>query len=1344
MTRDSAMEIMITECEAELEAEDAARLRKGDVEEGLDRDSPWVKRTGWVRHFGTRDLLEVYGAAEWVNATDAKGRRAHSEDEEAARERLLLLRLGKSFDCEIERCCWRLDSVPTETLQWLASISTTAPNGTPFGRKGKEASMSKYRAVGQRYLGFCLRAYRLGREEAFERWGVSFTDEQWGLLGDVVYELDGEGISSSNDSGFFSGGEGDARDEEEEEAEDEEGEEGEDAANSRDAALDRAVFLFLVRSIKQHVGGNAYANPLLCFCAALGVTKRPLGYTEPHLYTGMLAAVMWLARLLLLETVFEGQTHKLEEVSVDKVLEFRSEHTEWMCTGTHTVVSTIIGWMAYGKGHRKRMGGQPSIRWEEAGEALFHNGERIAVEDFRRTFRNLVAEAEGLLDQMMAGSWVGVGQKLDMGRISDSLVRLGAGQSFATNPKNTWLESGPGKVMRLIGPSLWDAARNRWKLRAGKKWLRWLKLFREVLMVLVHVWGGQPGRGPEVMTLRHCDSWQLIRNVFLLDGQVMLVTDRDKMKAIRDNGRKVARFLPDRIGRMMVAYIAWLLPFERMLCRKCKLPESREDLLEFLWRDGSPRVWGTDRLSAVMARMTQAETGVRIGVARYRPIAIEMGRRIRGLAMKQLESQIEDDYDEDDNVDIDPVTGEPVDCGGSWNIVWDLQSTHGTRIARQHYAVNIGYPGKLQPEMVATFREISRLWHQFLEHEASPGLGTKRKGGQWQALAAKKARKAEAEPADPEAEMAAGLRKLLGPDATWRTEKQAECMRTIMALKHGQSAINVLPTGAGKSILFMLPAVMRDAGTSIVVVPYVALMDDLVTRATEMGADCIRFQPSLSAGRDSMARAARLVVVSADIVACAEFSAYADGLLGTGLLQRIFVDECHTVIMDVSYRAKLGELRSLHRYGCPLVLLTATLPVVLEDWFRQEMLAQSAVMVRDRTTKLNCRYRVEQVKPGKGAVEKHTVETVRWLGSRMVGNQKGVVYCRSKAQSEALAEEIGCDFHHSDMADQRRCEVREAWAEGRGHRWIVATTGLGTGIDIEGIVAVVHTEQPYGLVDFVQQTGRGARRAGEVVESIVIHDGRPGRDDPHRSFVDNINRSQIEAFVSTPGCRRAIIGAFMDGVAGETCGDLAGAEACDRCLAAAQDGGEGVEAGQGRVIWEAFGREEGRRVRTLLRWLDEVGDECATCHVRRHYKGLELTRVPDEPRHRKEGKWCTAVADEEYAEVRKKITFGELWCCFKCKLPLDWCKAMREGGEEGRCVYMDKVLPVVLLAVRRRWAKELALEEFGVDVEEREGFFKWLGMDRRFHGMGGTNALALWEAIIWKAYKGGRYWFPEE
>ncbi|WXC51053.1 hypothetical protein QX201_010758 [Fusarium graminearum] len=477
---------------------------------------------------------------------------------------------------------------------------------------------------------------------------------------------------------------------------------------------------------------------------------------------------------------------------------------------------------------------------------------------------------------------------------------------------------------------------------------------------------------------------------------------------------------------------------------------------------------------------------------------------------------------------------------------------------------------------------------------------------------------------------------------------------------------------------------------------------------------------------------------------------------------------------------------------------------MLEDWFRGEMLARSATIVRDRTVKLNCRYEVQQVKPGRDSVEDRTVEVIKQLDRHMTGCQKGVIYCRSKSQCEAIADEIGCGFHHSGMSEQDRHEARTIWAEGHNtSRWIAATTGLGTGIDIEGIVAVVHMEKPYGLVDFVQQIGRGGRRAGEVVRSVIIHDGRPPREDQHRSFVDDINQAQMEAFVSTLGCRRAIISAFMDGVAGETCKDINGATLCDRCELLQQDDdsretegdvdgviegetegetegdvdgviegetegetegdvdgviegetegetegdvdgviegetegeterevsqdkegeSESDEMRKGGRIWKAFGKEEGMRIKTLFRWLDDVAEECPVCHVRRHQKGLELGEVPNQPRHKKAGQWCEMVAEEGYNAARKAIRFKELSCCFICKLPLDWCKETQD--EEGKCIYKDKLLPVVLMGLRSWRVRDLAKSIFGVDPEDKKVFYRWLGVEKRFHGIKGTNAHAL-------------------
>ena len=152
-------------------------------------------------------------------------------------------------------------------------------------------------------------------------------------------------------------------------------------------------------------------------------------------------------------------------------------------------------------------------------------------------------------------------------------------------------------------------------------------------------------------------------------------------------------------------------------------------------------------------------------------------------------------------------------------------------------------------------------------------------------------------------------------------------------------------------------------------------------------------------------------------------------------------------------------------------MLTATLLVLMERSFRRYMLMEDAPIVRVKTTKRNVRYRI--VTPPKGssdaAVEDSVVEEVRCLDARMSRGQRGVVFCRTTAQCEQVAEKIGCSYHHSgkSMIDAQRKAARERWANGESEsRWIVAMTGLGTGIDLRGLVAVIHLEDPYGLVDY--------------------------------------------------------------------------------------------------------------------------------------------------------------------------------------------------------------------------------------------------------------------------------------
>ena len=1392
---------MLTQYGRVLKKEEDERRRTAQKPGGIDHDSTWINKTGWAKHFQGRDLKRIY---QLGLGPKSKAVRRGMRDGAEREEQETLARLIESFDREMSRCVGRLERVPNETLRWLNSINPETPVGQPFKLKEHESSNEKYWAYGGRYLCHCWRVWKLGRDKAQTEVGIRFTDEQWGRLCAVVEALDnnkvGGGVpgpsgptmgrsgcgstvnddrrgrrdDSGNDpngdreSASNEGGENDDDDEDEEEARQQQQQQEEER---RRAVLDRRVFEFFISSIKHKVAYDVHRNPLVHFTAVLGIGDERTGhsYKRPAGYTGQLAGLVWCVRMLMLEHIFEEEPEEPEEMRFEVVEKFQEEHREWLVDGSYSPFSTMIGLMAYGKGHRKKDGGMPSVMWEENGEALRYLGQRLTIDEFRKAAQVAVREAEKLLDRLMYGQWAKAKATIELGRIVDSLTFEGAGRSFATNGRNQWLRPGHRRVAELGKAKLWRQGRG-WRRRAVQQFLSTFRLFAMAMVVVTHIWWGMPGRGPEILTMRHCDSQQLIRNAFIFDGQMMLITDRDKSRAIRGIGRKVARFLPELPTKMMVAYIAWLIPTARMLQEQAGIQGPGPSLEGFLWADARKGRWDTELLTQRLRLLTAEHTGLTMGVSEYRHVGIEMGRKVRGLAVRQVEVGIGDEADGEENnmtAEVDPVTGE-TRGKRRFEYVFDLQSTHGSVLA-QRYAVNIQFPDQLQPQMVATYREISRLWHWFLaspigndddhhhHHQgcsdilgATAGKGAaKRKAVEIEAAGmgeeSKKRRKvgtAEAGTATvgggggggavvggPGAPLQQGLQRLLGEGASWKSDEQHECMVRIMDMRRGEVLICVLPTGGGKSIFFMLPAVAEETGTSIVVVPFVALMDDILDRAREdFGIDCLKWEPAMTAGRDEAQPDARLVVVSADLANSPEFISYVDNRRARGLLRRIFFDESHTAIVDASYRERLESLKGLHRYDCPVVLLTATLPVKMEKWFRRLMLAEDAAIVRASTAKLNIRYRIRKVKGGAAAVEKEVIKAKLRIEERMQRGQRGVIYCRTKKQCEALAGKLGCPFYHAGIEDKsRRRAILQEWARATGEgpgRWIVATTGLGTGIDIGGIVGVIHVEQPYGLVDFVQQTGRGGRRRGEVVDSvIVLGSGRVPRD-KHSSDIEHLNRQAMEEFINTSGCRRVALGVFMDGK-GLQCDEMIGAERCDRCEERA--GEEGAMSLTSNRLKEHIKREaQGRRA--LERWLDEADGNCGVCLVKWHKDGRRGGRE-EEYQHRLDR--CPIVKAEDYFAWRGRLDFAVHSCCWGCGLPEGWCAKLVTWKGQERCRYRDQVMPVLMVVGRSARLRRMVMEEFDIDAaEDEDKYIEWICRTRRLYGAEMTNGIAVWDLIV--------------
>ncbi|CEJ93671.1 hypothetical protein VHEMI09247 [[Torrubiella] hemipterigena] len=337
---DDALSQIVSQASQQIRGETKARLEIGDGQTGLDHDSTWVKEMKWAMHFVGKNLVEIYDAAHQPGLTsllETITPESTQDERDYARHVALLY---ESFDREVDRCSWRVDSVPKETLQCLGGITKGQPSGNPFTVQKQDRSCNKYLTVARRYLAFCWRAYSMGRTSAKEKLGMVFTDEQWGLMVDIALELENDELrirgasnivhssdyKASDDSGIFD------VDDNYSDVGSDDGQDRTDRAGElpplETLGLDQVVFRFMAASIKTKVAGAMYRNSLLCFCAAAGVRKQPLGYYEVYLYTAVLAALQWTMRIFFLELCFQDELRDVDSITYDAMEAFRLQHEE--------------------------------------------------------------------------------------------------------------------------------------------------------------------------------------------------------------------------------------------------------------------------------------------------------------------------------------------------------------------------------------------------------------------------------------------------------------------------------------------------------------------------------------------------------------------------------------------------------------------------------------------------------------------------------------------------------------------------------------------------------------------------------------------------------------------------------------------------------------------------------------------------------------------------------------------------------------------------------------------------------------------------------------------------------
>jgi hypothetical protein len=459
----------------------------------------------------------------------------------------------------------------------------------------------------------------------------------------------------------------------------------------------------------------------------------------------------------------------------------------------------------------------------------------------------------------------------------------------------------------------------------------------------------------------------------VINGRVAVVTTYDKARQRRGKTEYVFRCFPDRLSQLVAQYLVYVLPFTRVV------QKTKGD---FLFAVEKEKPWIQDQLTAALAVATAKHLGVRLTVSSWRHVAIAIGDEYL-----RRESRIwKQKLGEDKEGEAEEVEGE---SDGEveqsmFEHIFTRQSGHGRQTAMAYYAIDGAFLNWLGPDLVSAYSQASRAWHAFLHLES--------KGAAVAVAVAKRPASPLEQPAKrPKVEVSVamqGLQKILGPDARPRSEGQAQALELVHTATATWPQIIVLGTGSGKSLLFFSIAAMVSHQTVIVVVPFAALVRDLVARARGHQLTCEEWQ-----WQRQWTLLPQLLIVSADRAVEGGFLHFAKGLELNKQLAHVFFDECHVAVTDTSYRAKLRELWQLRYLNCRFTCLTATLLIALEPVLRANLLLEHAQLYRQSTMRPTIRYCVVDCHG------KDLWETAEPLIRRLPlpPASRGVIYVRSYA-----------------------------------------------------------------------------------------------------------------------------------------------------------------------------------------------------------------------------------------------------------------------------------------------------------------------------------------------------------